>query len=332
MDRLDNGKLEDIIVRMLDGSIADSEKEILVMWLDESAENRARFRKLLSLWNIPDIEKITKIDISRAERKVMGRISARPASRWKQIFINTAAALALPLAFSTVFLGLSKDFSSDSQMIQTRVPMGARSKVVLPDSTIVHLNAGSGLTYASVFDDNIREVTLEGEGYFEVRSSESAPFIVKTDNFTVRCTGTEFNIRAYASDPEQSITLVDGKVHVEIDDDMISLSPNDRMIISQDGTHKITCEDPYRYYAWKNGELAFRNNCLEEVLRQLSDTYNYEFVIKDESLKKYSVHATFKNETIHEMVSLLECILPVKCRFSASVDPNSLGVVEIWKK
>ena len=108
--------------------------------------------------------------------------------------------------------------------------------------------------------------------------------------------------------------------------------PNERMTIVQDGTHRITSGDTYRYYAWKNGELAFRNDRLEDVLKLLSDTYNYDFVLMDDSLRKYSVHATFKNETIHEMVSLLECILPVKCRFAPSADPNSLGTVEIQKK
>lgn len=332
MDRHDKENLEVLVVRMLEGSLTDTEKKSLIMWLDESAANRAEFRKILSLWNIPDIEKIADIDLYEAESRVMSNTSGKRVSRWKNILVNTAAALALPLALSTIFLGLSKDFSPEIHMIETHVPMGARSKIVLPDSSIVHLNSGSGLIYASEFKGDIREVSLEGEGYFEVRASEKSPFIVKTDNFTVRCTGTEFNIRAYASDPEQSVTLVEGKIQIEIDNDRISLNSNDRMTVTQDGTHKLTCEDPYRYYAWTNGELAFRNNCLEEVLQLLSNTYNYEFVLMDDSLKKYSVHATFKNETIHEMVSLLECILPVKCRFSPSVNPNSLGTVEIWAK
>lgn len=332
MDRLDQENLENVAIRMLEGSITDAERDCLVKWLDESAENRAEFRRILSLWNIPNIEKVSRIDLYKAESKVMDRIFRKPVLRWKRILINTAAILAVPLAFTTAYLGLAKGLPQDVRTIETMVPPGARSKLVLPDSSTVHLNAGSRLIYASAFNEGIREVTLEGEGYFEVTSSESCPFIVRTDNFTVRCTGTEFNIRAYSSESEQSVTLIDGKVHVEIDDSRISMNPNERMTIAQDGTHKITSGDPYRYYAWKNGEIAFRNDRLEDVLKLLSATYNYDFVLMDDSLKKYSVHATFKNETIHEMVSLMECILPVKCRFTPSADPNSLGIVEIRKK
>lgn len=332
MDRLDQEKLENTVVSLLDGSITDAERERLVKWLDESAENRAEFRKILYLWNIPDIDKVARIDLHEAESRVLDRISRKSAPRWKRILINTAATLAVPLAFTTAYLALSEDDSSEVRMIETRVPQGARSKVMLPDNSVVHLNAGSSLTYASEFNGSIREVSLDGEGYFEVTGSEDCPFIVRTDHFTVRCTGTEFNIRAYPSEPEQSVTLVEGKIRVDTAEDNIILNPDERMTIAQDGTCKTTSGDQYRYYAWKNGELAFRNDRLEDVLRLLSDTYNYNFVIMDESLKKYSVHATFKNETIHEMVSLLECILPVRCRFAPSVDPNSLGIVEIWKK
>lgn len=332
MDRFDKEKMENIVVRMLEGSITDAESESLMRWLEESAENRAEFRKTLSLCNMADIDKIARIDLQKAERKMMNRIFRKPAHRWKRILINTAACLAVPLAFTTAFLSLPRDFSSEIATIQTRVPQGARSKIVLPDSSVVHLNGGSCISYASAFNDDVREVSLEGEGYFEVTASEDCPFIVHTDNFDVRCVGTEFNIRAYSSETKQSVTLVNGKVHVEIAQERIILSPNDRMTIAQDGTYIKTSVDPYRYYAWKNGELAFRNDRLEDVLKQLSETYNYDFTLMDDSLKKYSVHATFKNETIHEMVSLLECILPVKCRFAPSTDPNSLGIVEIRKK
>ena len=75
--------------------------------------------------------------------------------------------------------------------------------------------------------------------------------------------------------------------------------------------------------------MVFRNDRLEDVLKQLSQTYNYDFVIKDAELKKYSVHATFKNETIHEMISLMECILPVRCKLTPSKDARKLGTIEI---
>lgn len=329
MDNFDKDRIATAIVRMLDGSMTEKERNSLVKWLEESPENRAEFRKTLSLWNIPDFEKVSKIDIRRASDHIKEHISVKPQKRWKKLLINAAAALAIPLAAATLYLGFSQRSLMEAKMIETYVPQGARSKVVLPDNTIVHLNSGSKLAYNTVFKKNDRKVILDGEGYFEVVSSENDPFTVETEHFTLICTGTVFNVRSYSSDPEHSATLVNGKVNISIGDRQISLKPNERITVSQNGNHNISKVDPYRFYAWKNGEVVFRNDRLEDVLKQLSQTYNYDFVIKDAELKKYSVHATFKNETIHEMISLMECILPVRCKLTPSKDARKLGTIEI---
>ena len=331
MDRFDKDRIATTIVRMLDGSMTEEERKSLVEWLEENPENRAEVRNTLSLWNIPDIDRVSRIDMHKAGKHLAELISRRPERRWRKTLINAAAMLAIPLAAATVFLGISHESHTGAGTIETCVPQGTRSKVVLPDNSTVYLNSGSKLTYAPVFRMNDRKVFLEGEGYFEVVSSECRPFIVEAEGFTVRCTGTEFNVRNYASEPEHSVTLVNGKIDINIDDKHIPLRPNERITISKDGSHKVDNVDPYKFYAWKNGEIAFRNDRLEDVLKQLSQIHNYNFVLKDEELKKYSVHATFKDETIHEMVSLLECMLPVRCRMLPAKTSRSLGTIEISK-
>lgn len=57
--------------------------------------------------------------------------------------------------------------------------MGKDSKgsVTLPDGSIAWLNANSKLVYPEKFSDKYRKVKLEGEGYFEVKRDEKAPFM-----------------------------------------------------------------------------------------------------------------------------------------------------------
>jgi len=76
-------------------------------------------------------------------------------------------------------------------------PRGGTYDVTLPDGTIVKLNAGTVLTYPTIFAKDKREVTLVGEAYFEVAKRKDHPFVVQTKNQQVQVLGTHFNINAY---------------------------------------------------------------------------------------------------------------------------------------
>src|SRR5579871_2979585 len=78
---------------------------------------------------------------------------------------------------------------------------GATSKITLADGTQVVLNAGSKLTYPEKFSGAQREVTLQGEGFFEVVRNEKMPFLVHAGKITVKVLGTKFNVKAYNEDP-----------------------------------------------------------------------------------------------------------------------------------
>ena len=84
------------------------------------------------------------------------------------------------------------------QFNRIEVPRGTDYQLVLSDGSKVWVNARSRLTYPVSFGD-VREVTLEGEAYFEVARDEDRPFVVRTENLTVKVLGTEFNINEHSS-------------------------------------------------------------------------------------------------------------------------------------
>ncbi len=47
-------------------------------------------------------------------------------------------------------------------------PRGGQYQLTLPDGTSVWLNAASSITYPTAFVNNVREVFITGEAYFEV--------------------------------------------------------------------------------------------------------------------------------------------------------------------
>lgn len=91
-------------------------------------------------------------------------------------------------------------------------PLGSRTKLTLPDGTLVWLNAGSRITYSQGFGVGNRKIELIGEGYFEVKRNEEVPFLVKTNSLLVKVLGTKFNFRDYPDDAEAIVSLSEGKV------------------------------------------------------------------------------------------------------------------------
>lgn len=137
-------------------------------------------------------------------------------------FLNRLMAAAAILLLVIVGGGLTVYFLNSQQAMEELqksyceivAAPGANTRVLLPDSSVVWLNAGSKLTYSTGFNRDNRLVLLEGEGYFQVAQNEKLPFVVDADGFLVEGDKTEFNVKAYNSDPTIEALLVEGKVWI----------------------------------------------------------------------------------------------------------------------
>jgi transmembrane sensor len=74
---------------------------------------------------------------------------------------------------------------------------GSKTNLLLPDGTTVWLNAGSSLTYDSLYGNKLREVTLSGEAYFDVVKNPNKPFIIHTGKIYIKVLGTIFDVKSY---------------------------------------------------------------------------------------------------------------------------------------
>lgn len=165
---------------------------------------------------------------------------------------------------------------------QLIVPFGKRANIILSDGTKVFLNSGSSLKFPALFNNRTREVTLEGEAYFEVTPDKDKPFFVNTEAFNVKVYGTKFNIQAYSSDESSNIVLVEGKVSMNLakteNSPEIFLEPNQQGSISKGEANFVInqIENPSLYTAWIEGYLTFNNDDIINVLRRVSRYYNVE--------------------------------------------------------
>jgi hypothetical protein len=164
-----------------------------------------------------------------------------------------------------------------SQLI---MPYGSSSKIVLGDSSVVWLNAGSRLIYPSDFTSKNREVVLFGEAYFRVRNDANKPFIVQTSALEIKALGTEFNVSAYPEDNIIQTVLKKGSVAIRrIDgaknENEILLRPN--QLASFDKTTQQSKIDEVNtdfYTLWTDGLLSFENRDLNRIVKSLERYYN----------------------------------------------------------
>jgi len=188
------------------------------------------------------------------------------------------------------------------------IPNGKRFNITLSDGTLVHLNAGSSITFPVQFLKNrIRKVFLSGEAYFEVAHDKKNAFVVNANKLDVQVYGTKFNVTNYPEDKATDVILVEGSV--SLIQSGLSLKKNNEIFLTPGykGTFnkadkKISNEkvNTNLYISWMSGNLVFRQEPFENIIQKLERHYNVVIINNNEKLAKETFNATI--ETDHESI------------------------------
>jgi ferric-dicitrate binding protein FerR (iron transport regulator) len=314
---------EILITRYLSQEASPEEIVELQKWLGASEDNFLYFQEMKNIWDNSELNAIEKsIDEYKAFNKISQRVTlVSPMTNFWYYWKKFAAVLLIPLVLGNLlyFSIYANNFKKTQGPIYNEVfaAFGTRSALKLSDGTSVWLNSGSSLKYPDRFIGNNRKVFLKGEAYFEVESDLKKPFIVETASLNVKATGTKFNVSEYSLSNETEVTLVSGKVAVNLVDSKYSsnstnLNPNQHFSFNKaDGTTSVINEDTYKYISWKDGKLIFRNEPLSNVVKKISQIFNIDIEIKGEELQHYSYRATFQDESLAEILKLLKFSSPI---------------------
>ncbi|OFY66895.1 MAG: hypothetical protein A2V64_06635 [Bacteroidetes bacterium RBG_13_43_22] len=286
----------------------------------------------------------------------------RPSPRMFYNLLKIAAVFILAFITGVLYNSMvsQKDVTTESAMTEIAAPIGSKSQITLPDGTKVWLNAGSILRYDSPFNQKDRNVRLEGEAFFDVTRKDGKLFIVETQGITVRVLGTAFNVKAYPNEGSIETTLVHGSLIIEQHSEgnevnETVLEPNQRAIfIKKEGNlylsevenkslkpennkkiesikEKIILSkqvDTEVFTAWKDNRLIFRNEIFESLAIKLERWYNVKIEIKDDEIKKYHFNGTIENETIQDVMGIIQYTLPI----SYSIEHNVITIQKNVKK
>ena len=237
--------------------------------------------------------------------------------RYLRLYQQIAAVLLVPILITSILLmSLNRQDERTGNLVEIYSPMGARTAFQLPDGSHGWLNSGSKLSYDPTFSQN-REVTLDGEAYFDVKHDDNKQFVVHADQMDITVLGTQFNVSSYDEESTTEVVLVEGKVQVNGTQANFQQTLSPRELISYNSESKKLIKekvDIMPYVAWKDGLLVLNNEPLYEAAHQLEKWYNVEMVIVDEVLKNYRFKATFEDEALEEVLKLMAFSTPIDYR------------------
>lgn len=330
----------------LSGEASPAELAELEQLIQQHPETGLKLEAAAGIWNEApapaDLALSFKAHVEKlkeAERKSENKIydeyrpAADPVPATKSrvfYFLMAAAGTVIAVLCWAYFLKekpvLRRGKAPAGNIIATQ--KGSRTSVQLPDGTKVWLNADSKIYYDESFKDDLREVQLEGEAFFDVRKDSSRPFIIHTSAVDIKVLGTKFNVRSYGDESATETSLISGKVEISIKNSpekKIILRPNEKLVVKHNSTNnnvnrtknenallvvKALRKDPAYEHSletlWLDNKLVFDSEPLGEVCKKLERWYGVKIDIQDEKIKQETYTAIFDGETLLNVLTALK--------------------------
>ena len=194
-----------------------------------------------------------------------------------------------------------KDLKTETLVFHSlKVPYGKRFDIILSDNSKVYLNSGSTLKYPVKFLDNqIREVFLEGEAFFEVSEDEKNIFRVNSNGINVEVYGTKFNFKNYPEDYISDVVLVNGSVGISSSENksITKLSPGFKGSVDKESfkVDKVKINTKI-YTSWIDGQVIFRRESFNQIITKLERLYNVTIIINNEKISEELFNASIDTE------------------------------------
>ena len=203
--------------------------------------------------------------------------------------------------------------TSDESVSKQRPKVNGPATIYLYDGSVVWLNAKSSLEYAVMFTDEVREVKLIGEAFFDVAKDSERPFVINSTNFTTRVLGTSFKIKDHEDEESKEVAVVTGKVMVSVKDAFtdtvkkLILESNRKAVYSKKDNSLVefpVAEGLVQKYPAKS-KLEFKEVPLKDIVKVLNVTHGVNITIPNERMKNCIITADLTNETIDVSIAIL---------------------------
>ncbi|MFI5152271.1 MAG: FecR family protein [Chitinophagales bacterium] len=337
-----------LIAKKLSGEASGEELRELQDHLRSNPEFHYPMQTVADLWHsstVPDtedaqqafdrhIERMQRMGICFSPEPNLTRTKKRKKNQRNILLSGIAGALVFAGLFLTLKIlnGSSSSqkttFNDDSE-VSTR--NGSRTNLSLPDGTTVWLNGGSKLSYDKNYGNNLREVSLTGEAFFDVVKNGEKPFIIHTGKINIRVLGTAFNVKSYPGEKTIETSLIRGSIEVTFEDrpaEKVILKPNEKLIVANEEIpvalkkqsvrqnnepivavshlNFVKSDNSIAETAWTQNKLIFQDKSFKDLATEMERWYGVNIRFDNSQRDTLRFTGSFENETIQQSLDALK--------------------------
>lgn len=314
-----NDTIQELIAKSLAGETTLAEEKQLRDWLAQGQANRDEFVQFKSTFEAgskfyASADNVPPIDTEQEWKRFVNAVSDRSDNqRTLSLERNSVTpwlriAAAVLLLIASGFVINYFVFSDKQYVFETTANT---LPVTLPDGSKVLLNVNSRLTYSKSYGESRRDVTLQGEAFFEVARDTTKPFLITTHAANVEVLGTSFDVLAYDNQNEMNVTVQTGKVQLFAPlGDAINLTAGERGVYLKTNKQLRAIPNPdVNFLSWKTRKLVFVEKDLRSVIATINKMYNTNISLTTNVPATCVVTVTFEGQTLDAVLNVLKSTL-----------------------
>ncbi|UZR98417.1 FecR family protein [Chondrinema litorale] len=305
----DSNEIESLIHKQLSGEITAEEKFLLDEWLHQSVDHQKQFELLTQLWENTTLDTAAEENdqafeyfLDKVSNVQTESIEYQSPTKTRYIWGGVAAVITLLIGVFVVYINQPQNnkelVANNTKEIEWKEyanKSGQKSKIHLPDGSVVWLNVTSSIKFPENFTEN-RKVVLSGEAFFDVVKDPEHPFSVQSINLTTTALGTSFNIKSFPNEKDIEVALVTGKVSIkeaEAHNEMF-LNPGYKLSFNKKDKAILKASfNKEEILGWKDGVIFFDQDDFLTVLKTLERWYAVDIEVKGKIPSDFYVSGRF---------------------------------------
>lgn len=305
-----------LLDKLFNGNATEEEIELLYNWMKNEETSKEFDSYCAYLWNnsFNQIPPQTEQEMWTVIRSKIGIVNKKKRIRFSSAFYKIASMILLPLFLCMgiyTFHIFNTEKERESDTYEVSVDKGQKASVILPDKTKAWINSATKLIYN--YTRNERNVSLDGEAYFEIAKDPNKKFLIRCNGLNIEALGTALNVKGYGKDVAVSVVLIEGKIKVFNDVNSILLSPNQTISYNkQDNTFlRYEVEDISTVDFWRRNMLYFQSESLENIAKTIERMYDVTVRFEDEKLKDIPFSGTIRNSNLNNVLHIISLTYPI---------------------
>ena len=295
-------------IARLDRGLSEEEQQSLADWVRQSREHRRVLFEMAALWDRMD--SLARLaDLFDAPQRAKPRV---------RVYLTMAASVMLTaLAFAWSWTYLAGRPALMDKHYETAI--GEHSTIDLPDGSLLVLNTNTRVTVS--YEPDYRLFILErGEINIDVAHDNARPLSVMAGDRVVQAVGTAFNVKIF-NEREVELLVTDGKVRVakrpaaptdihapaRLAETDMAVAKGEKVVLgsAQETIAQVAEADIAAQLSWRQGNLIFRGESLEQALAEITRYTSVEFEVMDEQIRHARIAGLFKAGDVDGLLATL---------------------------